>query len=659
MWSEHVIGREQILNDRYRLLSLEGEGGMADVYKAEDLALDRIVALKVLRTGYDAGDAFQREARAAAKLPHPNIVTIYDVGQDGDVRYIVMEYAEGQALRDMLHTAPPLRAGQALDIMIQVCDAVGFAHEKGIIHCDVKPQNVLVQADGKVKVTDFGIARAFTTGTSEQRGKLWGTPYYAPPELISGQPLTPASDVYAIGVMLYEMLCGRRPFEGQTAAEIARQHVTNAPPPIQQINPRITQYLIQVIDRALAKEAKMRYPTAQDLGKALRVYRQHSTGATQPIHPVRTAARATEQTSAVPQAEASHTMLRPAPKQGIDWVMLLLGGLAFLSVMGLLPLWGAVLTRALTPDVPVPTATIQPGQHATPTPTQDLTQINTPSLLTPTSELRVTAPDLVGQELEQARLVASEAGVALTIIEQRHDITVPQSHIIQQVPSAGEQVALNAEIGVVVSLGPEMVTMPDVINFPVPIIQLNLEDMGLVVAITETSSVEPAGLVISQTPTAGTAITVGHTVTLTVSSGQQELVRANLDDKVLLLKCELSNGDSLRPGDALQIIITWQVKERLPESYTVFIHIVDQSGRILTQRDAPPLGGNRPTDTWQPGEELLDTHILPIPSYAAPGKYWIHIGLYRGDHRLPVVDPGLAETKGNAVIVRQINVTAN
>jgi hypothetical protein len=273
--------------------------------------------------------------------------------------------------------------------------------------------------------------------------------------------------------------------------------------------------------------------------------------------------------------------------------------------------------------------------------------------------LRVAAPNLVGQELEQARLVASEAGVALTIVEQRHDINVPQSHIIQQMPAAGEQVPLNAEVGVVVSLGPEMVTMPDVRNFPVPIMQLNLEDLGLVVAITETSSIEPAGLVISQTPTAGTVITVGHTVTLTVSSGQQELVRANFDDKVLLLKCELSNSDSLRPGDALQVVITWQVKERLSESYTLFIHLVDQSGRILTQRDAPPLGGDRPTDTWQPGEELLDPHILSIPAHAASGDYWIHVGLYRGDHRLPVVDPGLAETKGNAIIVRQIRVTAN
>jgi serine/threonine-protein kinase len=654
-----VVSKGQVLNDRYRLLSLEGEGGMADVYKARDLALDRTVALKVLRAGYDAGNAFQREARAAAKLPHPNIVTIYDVGQDGDIQYIVMEYAEGQTLRDMLRAGTQLRAGQALDIALQICDAVGFAHDKGIIHCDVKPQNVLVQPDGKAKVTDFGIARAFTGGTSEQRGKLWGTPYYASPELISGQPLTPASDVYAIGIMLYEMLCGRRPFEGQTATEIARQHVTNAPPPIQQLNPRTTRYLNQVIDRTLAKEAKMRYSSANDLGKALRVYRQHSTSDTQPLHPVQATRRHTgRESSATPRTAASHTLLRPVPQRGVDWVMLLLGALAFLSVMGLLPLWGTVLTRALTPTMPGPITTVPPGQLGTPTPTQDLSKIDTPAPLTPTAELRGIVPDLVGQELARARQTASEASMTVSITEQRHNTQVPQSHVIEQTPLAGQEAPLNTQIGVVVSLGPEMVTMPDVLSFPVTVKQLDLEDLGLVVAITETSSIEPAGLVISQTPTAGTAITVGNTVTLTVSSGQQDLVQANFGDKVILLRCELNN-DSPRRGDALQLIITWQVKDRLPEVYTLFIHLVDRDGRILAQRDAPPLGGSRPTNTWQPGEELLDPHVLSIPTQAALGDYWIHIGLYRGDHRLPVVDPGLAETKGNAVIVRQIKVTAN
>jgi serine/threonine protein kinase len=652
-----VISRGQILNGRYRLLSLEGEGGMADVYKATDLALDRTVALKVLHTGHGTDDAFQREARAAARLPHPNIVTIYDVGQDGDIQYIVMEYAEGQTLRDMLRPGTYLRAGQALDIAIQICDAVGFAHEKGIIHCDVKPQNVLVQPDGKVKVTDFGIARAFTAGSSEQRGKLWGTPYYAPPELISGQPLTPASDAYSIGVMLYEMLCGRRPFEGQTMAEIARQHVSNAPPPIQQLNPRITRYLSQVVDRALAKEAKVRYQSAGELGKALRAYRQHSTSATQPLQPVEVTGKSTaKQSPAVPQVP--HTMLRPAPQRGIDWAMLILGGLAFLSVMGLLPLWGTVLTRALAPPTPMPTTTVLPGQH-TPTPTQDLTNINTPVPVTPTPEVRVTVPDLVDQELNRARQLASEASLTLAVIEQRHDVQVAASHVIDQTPLPGQQAPLNSEIGVTVSLGPEVVTMPDVLSFPVTVKQLDLEDLGLVVAVTETASIEPAGLVISQTPTAGTVITVGSTVTLTVSSGQHDqTIQANLGNKVILLTCEL-NRDSFRPGDTLQVLITWQVRERLAESYKVFIHVVNRDERILTQQDAPPLGGSRPTNTWQPGEELLDSHTLSIPVSAPPGDYWIYIGLYKGDQRLPVVDPGLAETKGNAVIARQIQVTSD
>jgi hypothetical protein len=173
--------------------------------------------------------------------------------------------------------------------------------------------------------------------------------------------------------------------------------------------------------------------------------------------------------------------------------------------------------------------------------------------------------------------------------------------------------------------------------------------------MTETWSPEPAGLVISQTPAASTAITVGSTVTLTVSSGSQGRVNANFDDKLQMLTCDFSQ-DPLRPGDTVQIVITWQVLERLPAAYTVFIHIVDQNGRILTQRDQPPLGGSRPTDTWQSGERLLDPYNLSIPNSAPPGNYRVLVGLYRGDTRLPVVDPGFAEEKGNAVIVRQIAI---
>jgi eukaryotic-like serine/threonine-protein kinase len=651
-----VVTKDQVLNERYRLLSLEGEGAMADVYKAHDLALDRTVAIKILRSEYDAGEAFLREARAAAKLTHPNIVTVYDVGQEQDVRYIVMEYAEGQTLEEILRARGPLRVSHVLNILLQVCDAVGFVHEQGIIHCDIKPQNILVQPDGKAQVTDFGIARALSSGTSEQRGKLWGTPYYASPELVAGRTLTPASDVYAIGVMLYEMLCGKRPFSGDSAADIARQHVMNAPPPIQRHSPSITRYLRQVVDRTLAKDPTARYRTAADLGKALRVYRQHSTSATQPLQPIPVASHP-QAMQPLPETPPSASGVPAVPERrpGVDWVMFLLGALAFLSIMGLLPIWGTVLTRALAPLAPAPTATASPSGGPSSTATQDLTAINTPAFPTATSTPQVTVPNLIGQDLEAARQLARDVTLALTIDEQRHDAEVPAGHITAQHPPAGEQVAPSTEIGIVLSLGPEMVNMPDIIGFPAAISQLNLEDIGLTVSITETWSTEPVGLVISQTPAASTAITVGSTVTLTVSSGPQGRVDANFDNKLRLLTCEFSLITP-RPGDAVQMVITWQVLERLPAAYTVFIHVVDQDGRMLTQRDQPPLGGSRPTDSWQAGERLLDPYNLSIPSHASPGSYQVLVGLYRGDSRLPVVDPGFAEEKGNAILVRRITI---
>jgi serine/threonine protein kinase len=651
-----VVTKGDVLNGRYRLLSLEGEGGMADVYKAQDLTLDRTVAIKILRPEYDAGDAFEREARAIAKLPHPNIVTVHDVCQDEGSRYIVMEYAEGESLRELLQPEAPFRPARALDIAVQVCDALGFAHEKGILHCDVKPHNILVQQDGKVKVTDFGIARALQPDVPGQEGKLWGTPYYAAPELLLGNKLTPASDVYSVGVLLYEMLCGRRPFEGQSAAEIGRQHVLNAPPPIEQYNPRIPRYLRQVIDRALAKDPALRYRNAAELGKALRAYRQHGASATQPLEPIQVAGAALSGTRSSPVIlSPSLDEAQPAERQRrADWVMLLLAGLAFLSVMGLLPLWGTILTRALTPPPPV-SESVTPGPVLVPTSTQDLSSIDTPRVEAATPQPDVAVPPLVGEELETARQLARDVRLGLAIASQQHSSDVPVSHVIEQSPEPGTEVAPGTQIAVTVSLGPEMVVVPDVVGFPVAVKQLDLEDIGLIVSVTRTWSLEPKDLIISQTLEAGTTITIGQTITLTVSSGPEGEVRANFADKVLLASCEFADV-VVRPGGALQLLITWQVEDRLGEDYTVFVHIVDRDGHILTQRDLPPLGGSRPTSAWQPGERLLDSYVLTIPSDAPEADYWVYVGLYRGDFRLPVTDPGFAETKGNAVILRQIRV---
>jgi serine/threonine-protein kinase len=227
----------QLLNNRYKLIAQIASGGMAQVYKAQDTLLNRIVAVKILRESFAEDPAFQRrfvrEAQSAANLSHPNIVAVYDFGRDGERQYIVMEYVEGRDLKSVLRSTAPLPIPYALNIVMQICAGVGAAHRAGIVHCDVKPQNVLLTPDGQAKVTDFGIARAFmASAPGGYTESVWGTPHYFSPEQAAGDQPTPASDVYSIGVILFEMLTGRLPFEGENQQQLALAHLRETPPPI-------------------------------------------------------------------------------------------------------------------------------------------------------------------------------------------------------------------------------------------------------------------------------------------------------------------------------------------------------------------------------------------------------------------------------------------
>jgi len=647
-----VIGEGYLLSGRYRLLALVGEGGMAFVYKAHDEELDRTVAIKILRPEYSTGDVYRREARLSAKLPHPNVVTVYDVGREEDIEYIVMEYVPGHSLKELIRIEAPFRVSRAVTIIGQICKAVSYAHQQGIVHCDLKPQNVLVLPNGVAKVTDFGIARACTPGTSQPSNHL-GTPHYASPELFAGEPLTPASDVYAIGVMLYEMLAGRPPFDGPSAAAVARQHLGSPPPPIHDYNPRVPHCLQQILDRALAKDPSDRYRTASQIDRLLTSCRQRSAAITQPIAPVVATGDKAQSHAEAESVPASESAVSAPPRHfSIDWVMLLLAGFAFLSVMGLLPLWGTVITRAIGSPPLVPTATLPVNPSHTPTATVPLIVVPSP---TPTAEVLVRVPLLIGVELDAARQLADEHGLTLLVTGQEHDPEVPAKHILQQHPDPDQQVPRGDTVEVMVSLGPQMAVVPELVGFPIAVKELDLSDLGLVTVITETWSTEPIGLVLEQQPPAGTELRLGSSVTVTVSGGPMDQVQANYDNRVLLQSCEF-NALQFRPGESAQIIITWHVLSRLSESYTVFIHITDADGRILTQLDRPPLGGSRPTNTWQAGEKFLDPYVIPLPRDAPPGSYWVKIGFYRGTRRLPVVDPGLAEALDDAVFVRQIEI---
>ncbi len=285
---------DTVLGNRYHLLEPAGEGGMAIVYKAEDRVLGRPVAVKVLRQQFAADPEFlarfRQEAHAAAALTHPNIVHVYDVGETGGQQYIVMEYVAGPTLKQIIQQRGALPLAEVLDLGSQVCAAAEAAHRRGMVHRDLKPQNVLVNADGLAKVADFGLAQPAAQAAGQPAdapvgsapATVFGTAHYLSPEQAQGLPATPASDIYAIGVLLYEMATGRLPFDGGSPEEVARKQIQQAPAPPRLLNDALPAAVEGIILKAMAKDPAARYATARELGSALLAYRQLGEGHSTP-----------------------------------------------------------------------------------------------------------------------------------------------------------------------------------------------------------------------------------------------------------------------------------------------------------------------------------------------------------------------------------------
>lgn len=327
-------GGIQLLGGRYEILHRIGSGGMAYVLRARDLNLQREVAIKVLRTNLVEKPGFQarflQEARSAANLSHPNIVTIHDFGQDGSRLFIVMEYVEGTDLKTMIDRQGPLSIEDSLALMIQICAGVGYAHRAGLVHCDLKPQNILISPDGRTKITDFGIAVALASIQPDVTSDLvWGSPHYFAPEQATGSPPSPATDVYALGVVLFEMLTGHLPFEADDMVVLAEMHRAAPPPSPREYVPDLPEALEQIVLKVLSKEPSARYRTADQFGRVLTTFLDQTGGLTE-----------SAQLSAEPvSAGAIPSPSVPAPFRRIDYMAVALGLLAFVAVGGLIPLW--------------------------------------------------------------------------------------------------------------------------------------------------------------------------------------------------------------------------------------------------------------------------------------------------------------------------------
>jgi serine/threonine-protein kinase len=350
---------------------------MAMVYLGRDLMLERHVAIKVLREDYSADGAFRErfreEAKAVANLAHPNIVTVYDFGLDARRLFIVMEYVPGKDLHTIVTQRGRLRIKEGVQLAIQACMGIGFAHRAGFVHCDIKPHNLLVTPEWRLKVTDFGIARALVSiQPDESSDVVWGSPQYFAPEQAAGQAPSPASDVYSLGVVMYQMLTGQAPFIGKTSGELARLHRRAVPIPPREINPSIPQELEEVILKVLSKEPSARYRTADQLGRVLQTLESRMTSSTEAMPATRVSSR--DRTGSLPPIsrpnpvhqtgpsqpirtvnQPMHTS-RPAPAVArddglikIDWVAVGLAFVALSSVTGLLPFWLWVLTVLFPP----------------------------------------------------------------------------------------------------------------------------------------------------------------------------------------------------------------------------------------------------------------------------------------------------------------------
>ncbi|MFC2460457.1 MAG: Stk1 family PASTA domain-containing Ser/Thr kinase [Selenomonas noxia] len=483
---------ERVLDGRYALEALVGSGGMADVYRAKDQLLERTVAVKILHQQYENDTEFitrfQREAKAAARITHPNIVNVYDVGVAEGRHYIVMEYVPGRTLKERIKEEGPVPVPQALQIARQIAGALAQAHANNLVHCDIKPHNILVMPDGNVKVADFGIARAVTESTMTYNDNIMGSVHYFSPEQARGTMITPKSDVYSLGVLLYEMLSGRIPFDGNTAVSIARKHLEEDPQPLHMIAPGIPPVVEALVTRMMAKDPAQRPDSSmlvQDIVRAEQMMRSDTEAlpafdpdATRVLTPVEAqeiGALAEAEEDAVPQEGEERPFFRTKKfKFGLLLILLLGFFTGFFLSFG--KFWSSV---------------------------------------------EITVPDVTGKQMTLARQILEDQHLRVTVAET-YDASVPVGVVVSQTPEAGTIVKEERAITIYVSKGGEELEMPNLRGLNQSDAIDKLQQMGLRLGSAyETFSDEDSGTVISQDPRSGTRISKGQTVDITVSKGQK------------------------------------------------------------------------------------------------------------------------------------------
>ena len=454
-----MIGR--VLSGRYEIQAVVGTGGMAVVYRAWDKTEKRTVAIKVLRPEYEQ-DAefvrrFSREAEAAAKMSHENIVNLLDVGKDNDMRYIVMEYVPGKTLKDLIRERGRIAPDTAVRMVIRILAAVDHAHKNGIVHRDIKPQNILVDAKGKVKVADFGIARlktAQTTRVDDKQNSALGSVHYFSPEQASGEVADEKSDLYSVGVVLYEMLTGQVPFDGDTAVSVALKHVSEEPRSMRELNPAISRALDEVVMRALAKDGARRYQTAAEFAGDLRKAVVHPRGGFV-AYPVSREEQERQREEKRRQDARRKRRLRRA-----SFFAAIAVGVAIVGTL----VWYFAAVYNME-----------------------------------------SVPLTIGSEEAAATGVISQRGF-VPVVEYAYSEEYPQGLVLEQSVNAGEKRRRGTEISITVSAGSQWVYLEDMTGWTLEQVYEDLTGLGIAgehVSVTYAVSDKPIGCVASQTPEAG------------------------------------------------------------------------------------------------------------------------------------------------------------